>query len=244
MLPALTLTERQWHYQACLGTARLGDGRNSRAHGPGPPSKARSALAPCTWPSLGRQMLVPDAGRRCWSQISRHASSAQSCRSLFYFPPGTSITQGLQDQTRDQAELLRPPREMNGCHQGRDERGTKLRWRPGQAVSYSRRPNTSTAPRYRVCDTQTVSTAPSEHSAYPQTLRRNAAIMQCTTAPSCNFSQRHCKQARFRLVAAPSVAIGPSALSHPHVHLYLRPRPHLDHSNSGSGAERQSSLAR
>lgn len=90
------------------------------------------------------------------------------------------------------------------------------------------------------------STAPSEHSAYPQTLRRNAAIMQMHNGSIVQFQPTHYWQTSPfpSRRAAPSVAIGPSAISHLHLHLYLRPHLHLDHSISGSGAERRSSLAR
>lgn len=102
MLPglALALTEGQWHYLTFLGTARLGKAETPVLMGQALPA-APDPLAP--W------HMANHLAARCWSQISRHASSAQSCRSLFDFPPGISITQGLQEQTRDQAELLRPP---------------------------------------------------------------------------------------------------------------------------------------
>lgn len=58
-------------------------------------------LAPCTWPSLGSL----DAGRTSPGTLVRPSPAGLS----FSSRPGTSSTQGLQEQTRDQAELPRRP---------------------------------------------------------------------------------------------------------------------------------------
>lgn len=120
----------------------------------------------------------PHAGRRSPGTLLRPSPAGLS----FSLRPGTSITHGLQEQTRDQAELPRPL-----AAPWRDERDewlwTKLRWRPGQAVSYSRRPNTSTA-----------------HDTVPVTLRPLAphhpnilhTLRLCDGTPlSCNAQRLH-----------------------------------------------------
>ena len=131
---------------------------------------------------------------RCWSQISRHASSAQSCRSLFCYPAGISSTQGLQERTRDQAELPRLPREMSGWSLG-------VAWCAGPS-SVPCRPSSQLfsssehldRPRYRTCDTQTVSHRTIRTICIPSdsaTERRyhamhNGSIVQLQPAPLAN----------------------------------------------------------
>lgn len=72
MLPALaltlTLTEEQWHYLTCLGTARLGKAETPVLMGQAlEQSQVRSL--PGTWPSLGSQMLVADLQARFFGPV-------------------------------------------------------------------------------------------------------------------------------------------------------------------------------
>lgn len=96
------LTEEQWHYLTCLGTARLGDAETPVLMGQALPAEP-DPLAPwhmaITW--------QPDAGRTSPGTLLRPSPAGLSFP--FSFPPGISITQGLQEQTRDQAGLPRSP---------------------------------------------------------------------------------------------------------------------------------------
>lgn len=140
------------HCLAFLGTARLGEAETPVHNGPGPrapPSRARSA----------RSLHMAIAWQlRCWSHISRHACSAQSCRSLFCYPAGILSTQGMQEPARHQAKLHRRSRQMGGCAQAcqmsKGAGQSSVACRPSRHLFSSS--EHLDRPRHPTCDTQTL----------------------------------------------------------------------------------------
>lgn len=202
MLPALalTLTEEQWHYLTCLGTARLGKAETPVLMGPALPAEP-DPLAPwhmaITW--------QPDAGRRSPGTLLRPSPAGLS----FTFRPESPSPRACRSRPVIRLNCLVPPSRDEWLRPGVRGCGTKLCWRPGQAVSYSRRPNTSTAH-----DTVLVTLRPlAPH--HPNNLH---TLRLCDGTPlSCNAQRLH------RAISANATANKPISIS------LLRRRSRLAH---------------